>query len=208
MQRRLRRSSSSCDLRAVILVANQRPIFRKGGDIVAHRHTLVVERFLDLIKLAPCGGCPSVPRSALPLNQAARGRARRRRHSAAWRPSGRFVVCKLLLNEIEWTERTVCRQKGVRLQHHPVGRHHRRRPPRARLFRARAAPLSGGGTTTRRGAHWGASSLGHRRVSLMHLAGVPWARIGSKSAMMTSSLRRGHTRMLSLTSARSTIRRS
>jgi hypothetical protein len=36
----------------------------------------------------------------------------------------------------------VCRQKGVRLQHYPVDHHHRRRPPRARLFRARAAPLS------------------------------------------------------------------
>jgi hypothetical protein len=37
----------------------------------------------------------------------------------------------------------VCRQKEVRLQHHPVDRHHRRRSPRARLFRARAAPVSG-----------------------------------------------------------------
>jgi integrase len=40
----------------------------------------------------------------------------------------------------------------VRLQHHPVGRHHRRRPPRARLFRPRAAPLKRRSTTTRRGA--------------------------------------------------------
>ena len=61
----------------------------------------------------------------------------------------------------------VCRQEEVRLQHHPVDHHHRRRPPRARLFRARPAPLSGGGVrTTRRGAFWGASSLGSRTVRL------------------------------------------
>jgi len=48
----------------------------------------------------------------------------------------------------------VCRQKEVRLQHYPVGHHHRRRPPRARLFRARQAPLSSRNTTTRRGAFW------------------------------------------------------
>jgi hypothetical protein len=59
----------------------------------------------------------------------------------------------------------VCRQEEVRLQHHPVDHHHRRRPPRARLFRARPAPLIGGGVrTTRRGAFWGASSLGSRTV--------------------------------------------
>ena len=38
---------------SVTLDANQRPIFPKiGGGIPAHRHTLVVERLLDLIKLA------------------------------------------------------------------------------------------------------------------------------------------------------------
>jgi hypothetical protein len=37
----------------VILDANQRPVFPKIGEILAHRHTLVVERLLDLIKLAP-----------------------------------------------------------------------------------------------------------------------------------------------------------
>jgi len=31
--------------------------------------------------------------------------------------------------------------KEVRLQHYPVGHHHRRGSPRDRLFRARAAPL-------------------------------------------------------------------
>ena len=36
----------------------------------------------------------------------------------------------------------VCRQKGVRLQHHRVDHHHHHRPRAARLFRARA-PLSG-----------------------------------------------------------------
>jgi len=32
----------------------------------------------------------------------------------------------------------VCRQKGVRLQHHRVDHHHHHRPRAARLFRARA----------------------------------------------------------------------
>jgi hypothetical protein len=50
---------------------------------------------------------------------------------------------------VEMDGTNVCRQKEVRLQHHPVDHHHRRRPRTARRFRA-WAPLGG-----QRQTEWG-----------------------------------------------------